>query len=206
MYVEKYHLGKHEVKNDAMGLIEVFSIAQGYFIADSMVKKANVNLIEIEPICSGKFLVIIDGDVESVSESMKEGLENASGFIVDSLFLPYISPKVTKAIRGSEGGKKGENDSIAVVETINVAATILSADASVKAAEVEFLDIRLANGIGGKAFYLLSGDLNDVEASVEAAKGVQGDNILNSIIIQNPHLDFLKYIWVDRVSKMIFQV
>ena len=50
----------------AIGLIETISIAGGIEAADAMVKKASVKLFLARPICPGKFIVLIGGDVEAV--------------------------------------------------------------------------------------------------------------------------------------------
>ena len=44
----------------------------------------------------------------------------------------------------------------------------MAADAAAKAADVQLLEIRLANGLGGKSFVLMEGAVADVEASVGA--------------------------------------
>jgi microcompartment protein CcmL/EutN len=45
---------------------------------------------------------------------------------------------------------------------------IVAADAAAKATDVQLLEIRLANGLGGKSFVLLEGTVADVEVSVAA--------------------------------------
>jgi microcompartment protein CcmL/EutN len=59
-------------------------------------------------------------------------------------------------------------EALGIIETISVATAIVAADAAVKAAEVTLTELRLANGLGGKSFVLLIGDVSNVEAAVEA--------------------------------------
>ena len=44
---------------NAIGLIEVTSIAMGYELQDAMLKTADVELLTARTICSGKYLVIV---------------------------------------------------------------------------------------------------------------------------------------------------
>ena len=55
-----------------------------------------------------------------------------------------------------------------IIETVTAAICIVAADAAAKAADVQLLEIRLANGLGGKSFVLMEGTVADVEASVAA--------------------------------------
>ena len=48
----------------------------------------------------------------------------------------------------------------------------MAADAAAKAAGVASVEMQLARGIGGKAFFTVTGPLAEVEAAVEAAIGV----------------------------------
>ena len=64
-------------------------------------------------------------------------------------------------------------------------------DAAAKAADVRLLEMRLANGLGGKSFVLISGDVPNVEAAMEAGVAlVQAEGLLvRSVIIPQLHPD-----------------
>ena len=55
-----------------------------------------------------------------------------------------------------------------IVETVTAAVCIVAADAAAKSADIQLLEIRLANGLGGKSFVIMEGTVADVEASVAA--------------------------------------
>lgn len=74
----------------AIGLIETISIAVGIEVADAMVKKAPVGLFLAKPICPGKFIVLIGGDVEAVNSSLKVGQRLAEYFLADSILIPRV--------------------------------------------------------------------------------------------------------------------
>jgi len=176
----------------ALALIELSSIARGYQVADAMVKKAPVALLDCRPVSPGKFLVLVAGDVASVDEAFRRGLEVAGDRAVDKLFLPQAHDTIAPAIRGEAIVGVAGVDSLAVVETTTVAAAILAADAAVKAAGVRITEMQLARGIGGKAFFTLSGPLAEIEAGVEAATGaIETALLVGTETIPAPHGDLV---------------
>jgi microcompartment protein CcmL/EutN len=114
--------------------------------------------------------VLVCGDVAAVDEALAAGRLAAGGALLGELFLPAVDPAVVEALRGARRGSDGE--ALGIVETRTVASTLHAADAGVKGAAVELLEVRLADGLGGKAFALFGGPVTDVEAAVEHALAV----------------------------------
>lgn len=154
----------------ALALLEFASIATGIQAADAMAKRAPIDLIRSGTVQPGKYLVLIGGEVAEVEESLARGKEIGLGSIVDEVFLPQVHPQVVRAIAG--GRVADPTDAIGVVETTSVAASVLAADAGLKGAAVHLIEIRLADGLGGKGIVLFSGLVHDVEAAVEIGVGV----------------------------------
>ena len=50
----------------AIATIELISVARGILAADAMLKAADVRLYEAHPICPGKYLVVVGGQVGAV--------------------------------------------------------------------------------------------------------------------------------------------
>jgi len=77
--------------------------------------------------------------------------------------------------------------------SLSVAALIEGADAAVKAANVQLIEIRLAMALGGKAFVTLTGDVAAVQASVDAAAQVVGQKgmLVNKVVIPHPRGELL---------------
>ena len=63
---------------------------------------------------------------------------------------------------------EAKRGALGTIETFTVASVILAADCAVKSADVEILELRTARGMGGKGVVLLTGDVADVTAAVEA--------------------------------------
>jgi microcompartment protein CcmL/EutN len=182
--------GEDGESDPALALVELSSIARGYPVADAMVKRAPVALAECRPVSPGKFLVLITGQVAAVDEAFRAGLVVAGDRVVDKLFLPHAHAQIGPAVGGAI--PPAAIDSFAAVETTTVAATILAADAAVKAAAVRIVEMQLGRGIGGKGYFTLSGPLSEIEAAVEAAAGaIDGALLAATEIIPAPHEDLL---------------
>jgi microcompartment protein CcmL/EutN len=171
----------------ALALIEFNSIAIGIQAGDAMVKKAPIASIKAGTVQPGKYLVLVTGEVAEVDESLQAGREWGGDSVIDTVFLPNVHPAVVRAVGGER--VEGAGAALGVIETTDVAATIQAADAGVKGAEVILREIRLADGLGGKAFCLFQGEVQDVEAAVEIGIGALPDPqvLVSQVVIPQLH-------------------
>jgi microcompartment protein CcmL/EutN len=171
----------------ALALLEFSSIAAGIQAADAMVKRAPIDTIKAGTVQPGKYLVLIGGEVAAVEESLAAGREMGGDAAVDFVYLPQVHPEVVEAIGG--GRVPGVTDALGVVETSTVAAAIHAADAGIKGAQVRLVEVRLADGLGGKGIVLFSGLVADVEAAVEIGVGVleRPDLLVRQVVIPQLH-------------------
>ena len=153
----------------ALALVEFSSIAAGIQAADAMVKRAPIDTIRAGTVQPGKYLVLIGGLTADVEESLAAGREIGSAAVLDFVYLPRVHPEVVEAIGG--GRVPRPIDALGVVETTTVAAAIQAADFGVKGANVRLVEVRLADGLGGKGITLFSGLVEDVEAAVDIGVG-----------------------------------
>ncbi len=65
--------------------------------------------------------------------------------------------------------RRRHDHALGVFETRTVPAVMRAADRAVKGALVDILEIRLADGLGGKGYALFGGDVADVEAAIALA-------------------------------------
>lgn len=183
-----------EVAGPALGLIETSSIARGIVVADQMVKKAPVTMVLARPVSPGKHLVLVTGEVADVGEAMRAGLESAAHTLVDRLELAQVAPELLAALRRHPTLPEPER-AVGIFETFSVASTIFAADAACKAAEVTMAELRLADGLGGKAYFVLSGEQADVEAALSAAERATATGLLLAReLIPRPHADLLEHL------------
>ncbi len=151
----------------AIALIELTNIAAGIKTVDAMVKKSPIALLKSGTVSRGKFLALIGGTVAAVDEAFCEGLSVAGGNCIDSLMLPDVHPRVFAAAQGEKNAATDE--SLGILETNSIAATIDAADGAIKGANVQILEMRLGDGYGGKGYALFNGKIEDVQIAMEIA-------------------------------------
>lgn len=149
----------------AIALIEFGSIAVGARASDAIAKKAPVTIIRAGTLHPGKYAILFSGQVAAVDESYVEGLRIGADCIVDRVLLPDVAPSVYEAVLGRRGD--WEKDTLGILETLTLAAVVEAADAAVKGAQVEVVQIRLGDGLDGKGLAHFAGEQADVEAAIE---------------------------------------
>lgn len=171
----------------ALALLEFNTIAAGIEAGDAMIKRAPVEQIRSGTVQPGHYLVLVTGDVASVEEAVAAGLETGGAAVRDSLFLPNVHPDVVAALATPARQQPAPGDALGVIETHTVASAILAADAGLKGAEVRLLQLRLADGLGGKGLALFRGLVADVEAAVALGAAVAQQQLLRQVIIAQLH-------------------
>jgi len=170
----------------SIGLIELTAIARGIETADVMVKTASVTLMFARPVCPGKFIIMVHGDVGAVKASVAAGLTTGADRVVNHLIIPRVHKDLLPAINGSFAITDVE--ALGVVEFFDIASAITAADAAAKASRVTLMEVRLGLGIGGKSFFKLCGEVADVQAAVDAAiaAGTGRNQVVSTCVIPAP--------------------
>lgn len=170
----------------ALALIEFDSVASGILAGDAMVKTAPVARIVAGTVHPGRYLVLVSGEVAPVQEALAAGLAAGSGAVLDHVYLPGVHPDVPASIAAAR--RPAPIEALGIVETASVAAAIQAADAGLKGAQVSLLELRLADGLGGKGLAFFTGAIPDVEAAIEIACDAiaSAGHLVNAVVI--PHL------------------
>lgn len=171
----------------AIALLEFSSIAAGIEAGDAMVKRAPVQKIQSGTVQPGNFLVFVVGDVASVEEAFAAGKEIGHSDLADSLFLPNVHPHVVNALSGKR--QAAQEDSLGIIETTSVATAIKVADGGVKGAEVSLLQLRLADGLGGKGLVYFHGLVADVETAVAIGSDIAQNHLVRQRVIPQLHAE-----------------
>ena len=100
----------------AIATIELISVARGILAADAMLKAADVRLYEAHPICPGKYLVVVGGQVGAVEESLRAGVRIGREAVSDHMILPNVHPDVFRAL--AMATEPGNARAIGIVETM----------------------------------------------------------------------------------------
>ena len=84
-------------------------------------------------------------------------------------------------------------DALGVLESFSVAALIEGADAAVKSAYVQLIEMRLAMALGGKAFVTMTGSVAAVRSAVDAGAQVVGQKgmLVNKAVIPSPRPELM---------------
>ena len=170
----------------AIGMVEFVSIARGIYATDQMLKISDVEIVTTGSVCPGKYIAIVQGDVAAVQDSVSVGERIAGEYFVDSIIIPNVSPQVFPAISGVTMPDKIQ--ALGIMESFSLATMIIAADAILKAADLQPIELRLGNGLGGKSYFMFTGDVAAVQTGVEAGKTiVEAKGLLvNAEIIANP--------------------
>jgi microcompartment protein CcmL/EutN len=179
---------------NAVGIIELKSIAKGVEACDSALKSAGISLVSAHPSCPGKYEIILTGGIADVDAAVSHVKGRFESTIVDTAVMGRIDPQVVTALFGTESTSK--SGSLGVIETFSAASAIKAADIAVKTANVAIYDLRVSRGMGGKGLVMITGDVGDVSASVEAgAEYAAGLGLLmNKSVIAAPHKELWEQI------------
>lgn len=177
---------------NSIGLIELSSIASGFAVTDAMLKASDVELVVARSICSGKYMVMIRGDVAAVESAVEAGTTTGAFSIVDSFIIPNVHDDIFPALSGTSAS--GQMEALGILESFSVASLIEGADAMAKTANVRLVEVRLAMALGGKAFAVITGSVSAVNSAIEAGARMVGRKglLVNKVVIASPRPELLK--------------
>lgn len=172
--------------NKAIGMVEYKTVSAGISAADLMIKSADIEIIEASTVCPGKYIIIVSGALSAVNASVEAARVSLSEQLVDSFVLGNPAEEIFPALYG--GSPVEDAKALGVLETFSAPSIIVAADAAAKAADVSLIEIRVARGMCGKSFVLLTGEVAAVTAAIEIAKSSveDGGMLLDSAVIPNP--------------------
>lgn len=176
---------------NSIGLLELSSIAAGMQAADIMLKTSEVTLVLSRSICSGKYMVLIGGDVAAVQSAVETAAEQIDFAVIDQFVIPNVHPDIFPALSGHSGVENLE--ALGIIESFSVASLIEGADAAVKAASVRLIEIRLAMALGGKAFVTLTGEVAAVQSAVDSGANLIAEKglLVNKVVIAQPRKELM---------------
>jgi microcompartment protein CcmL/EutN len=178
---------RNKKRHGAIALLEFGNVAVGVLASDAMVKRSPIALLRCGTVHPGRFLILVGGSVASTEEAYSAGLEigDSRGVLNSKVFLGDVHPSLNDAVLGAR--REVEGDALAVVETHNSPAILAAVDAAVKSTPVVLSEVRLGDGLGGRALALLSGDLFDVEIALDICGERAGDQMAAGTLL--PRLD-----------------
>ena len=160
----------------AIGMIEFKTTATGVMAADAMVKTSDVEIVEAQTVCPGKYIAIITGDLSAVKAAVDAAVTTYEDKCIDSFVLGNPHESIFPAIYGTT--QVEEISALGILETYDAASIIEAADQAAKTAIVELI----------KSYMMITGEVSAVEASIQRAKELVAEKgmYLDSSVIAHP--------------------
>lgn len=168
-------------------MVEYQNVSTGVQAADIMVKTSEVDIIEAQTVCPGKYIVIIKGELSAVKASVEASKVRFGEGLIDSFVLGNPHESIFPAIYGAVP-VSNEVSALGVLETFDASQIIVAADVAAKTAVVSLIELRVARGMCGKSYMFITGEVAAVTAAIEKAKDAVGDKgmYLASSVIPRP--------------------
>lgn len=121
----------------AIGMVELQTVSAGVQSADMMLKTAEVDIIESQTVCPGKFIVIISGELSAVKASVDSVRARFDSKLMGSFILGNPHDSIFPALYGASTVENAK--ALGVLETFNAADIIVAADAAAKTSLVDLI-------------------------------------------------------------------
>ncbi len=174
---------------DTLGIVETISIARGAKLADEMLKAAQVVLVRASTVCSGRYTIYVGGDRQTVETAVDHARESDVS-LMGSYVISGISDQVLAVLKRSVHPEYIE--ALGLVECRSVSAGVAAADSAVKRSAITLTRLVTGQGINGKSYFVISGDVASVEEAIEAAKTALGKNLIEAVAIPRPDPSIIK--------------
>lgn len=177
-----------------IGIIELASIYKGFEVQDSVLKHARVEKVLARTICSGKYLIIVRGELADIEYCIELAKQVGDFAVISALCIANVNEKIFPAISGCTTLDIDNVDSMVLIETFSVAAAISAVDAALDEADVEVPRIHVAMAVGGKGFAVLTGDAESLKSAIVPAIDFlkEDGSLAGYTLITNPHPDVLR--------------
>lgn len=170
---------------EALLIAEFNSIPLGMKTLDIILKKSNIKIYRAGITCPGKYFFIVYGMNEDINYCSNQIDKNGKFEIISG-----VSKKLIEILGNNK--TKDIDDAVGIVEFFTISESVKALDMILKSSLVEAIRLRLGNGIAGKSYFIISGDISSI---TEAITQIQKINKYKSYeIINNPSEDLLMFI------------
>ena len=170
----------------ALGMIEFKTVSSGVTMADRMVKAARIELIEGQTVCPGKYIAIFQGDLSAIQAAVSIAETADTDYLISTFVLGNPHEDIFPAIYGTTD--VGKVQALGILEGYDAASVVVAADVAAKTAVVHLIELRLAKGMCGKSYLMLTGEVAAVQAAIDKARASVGEKgmYLDSTVIAQP--------------------
>lgn len=179
---------------NAIGVIELSSLFKGFEVQDAVLKMTKIEKLLARTICSGKYLIVVRGEIADVEACIDQAMKTGGFAIVNALMIPNVHDNVFPALAGITVLDSPDVDGMAVLETFSVASAIKAADFAIKEADIVLLRIHAAMAIGGKGLVVMTGNIDALKSAlIPALEFLKEEGMLaGSTLITQPHAEVLR--------------
>jgi microcompartment protein CcmL/EutN len=151
-------------------MLAIGDVPLGLRALDALAKEAPVLVLAAGTIQNGDYLIAFSGQVEPVELSLGKATRAAAAALVDVVLLPHAEERIVPSLRDGVVRFPAPGDTLGVVQTQSPPTLLSAVDAALKGALVELCELRVGDGLGGKAIATLWGETHDVEAAIALAE------------------------------------
>ncbi len=155
---------------EAVYVVEFTSISRGIGALDQMCKRAGLAVFYTNPVCIGKYLICVGGDVADMLEVRAAAEAEGDEPPIASCLITGTHPAILRYFGREKSAEVQTREALGIFETRNAASGIKSLDAALKAARVELVRVWLGTQLGGKLCWVVSGGVSDVKCGIAAAR------------------------------------
>ena len=172
----------------ALAMLDIADMPRGLMALDALSKEASVSLLSAGTIQSGRYLILFGGEVEATERAFARGTAAAQTALCDTMLLPWADERIAVAIIENRRRWPSPGDTLGVVQNQTSPTLVAAVDAALKGALVELVELRVGDGLGGKAIASFWGKDHDVEAALALADDrarAQGAETWSQTVIRN---------------------
>ena len=105
----------------AIGIIEIKSIAKGVDATDAALKSAGIRLISAHASCPGKYEIILTGAIADVTAAVEHVKSRFEEKLIDAAIIGRIDEQVITALFGTQAPT--QRGSLGIIEAYSAAST-----------------------------------------------------------------------------------
>jgi bacterial microcompartment shell protein len=154
----------------ALALVLVGEVPAGLRALDALTKEAEVTVLRTGTIQCGRYLILFAGEVGPVERSHRRALDVAGAHVLDEVLLPHAEERIAPAIQDAAIRWPAPGDTLGVLQAETPPVLLAAVDAALKGARVDLVELRVGDGLGGRAIASLWGETHDVEAALDQAR------------------------------------
>jgi microcompartment protein CcmL/EutN len=153
----------------ALAMLDLSDVPPGLCVLDALAKEALVEVHGAGTMEGGRFLILFGGEVEAVNFAWAKARTAGGAALWDQVLLPHAERRLLPAIQKAEVRWPAPGDTLGALQAGSPPTLLGAVDAALKGTGVELVQLRVGDGLGGKAIAMLWGETHEIEAAMSLA-------------------------------------